>query len=120
MGTLKSAQLLSTLLALATGDRCWLGYLPYLIGQAVACLILTVSIIAVGVLWNKIEQYAQAMTQGTIDEITIDMGICIGTLFLWKLCNWYSLFSVAEHCHALRTATDEDFDDQLSTGVSSA
>ena len=60
------------------------------------------SIIAVGVLWNKIEQYAQAMTQGSVDEIMVDMSLCIFVLLIWKICNWCSLYTVSEYCHSLR------------------
>jgi len=111
--SVKSVQILFGLIAVfestfykqvsETGNnKSWMFYLPYLVSQTVACLILTVSIIAVGVLWNKIEQYAQAMTQGSVDEVMVDMSLCIFVLLVWKICNWCSLYSVAEYCHSLR------------------
>lgn len=97
-------------------NKSWRFYLPYLVSQTIACLILTVSIIAVGVLWNKIEQYAQAMTQGSVDEIMVDMSLCIFVLLIWKICNWCSLYTVSEYCHSLRRGgSDSGVSDEVSS-----
>lgn len=125
--SIKSLQLLSGLIAVfgssfhnqvsdPGNNKSWRFYLPYLVSQTIACLILTVSIIAVGVLWNKIEQYAQAMTQGSVDEIMVDMSLCIFVLLIWKICNWCSLYTVSEYCHSLRRGgRDSGVSDEVST-----
>merc|ERR1712038_667353 len=123
----KSLQILFGLIAIfesffhnnTNSKYSWLFYLPYLISQTLACVILTVSIIAVGVLWNKIEQYAEAMTQGSVDEVMVDMGISIFVLLVWKICNWFSLQSVAKYCHSLRISIENNDPEHYEFGENS-
>lgn len=113
----KSLQLITGVLALIAREKCWQAYVPYLICQAASCLALAAALVGIACTWTKIEQYAQAMTQGTISEISLDLAFFLAVVTVWKVCNWYTLLGVSEYALYVKRNNAAQSNDNDSAAV---